>query len=125
MRLLAPLPGWTFAAALALSVVTVAQSQAPAAPTDVLPGSITYDDVRYPYPVQYLPFTTQSQDVRMAYMDVSPVGTPNGHVVVLLHGFNFGGFYFEDLVLVLVKEGLRSMVTDLDAFGVTLTSTSL
>ena len=29
----------------------------------------------------------------MAFMDVPPLGTPNGHTVVLLHGNNFAGFY--------------------------------
>src|SRR6187200_2675949 len=70
-----------------------AQTALPA-PKDVQPGSITYDDVPYPYPVSYLPLTVYGQDVRMAYMDVPPSGTANGRVVVLFHGMNFGGFYF-------------------------------
>ena len=61
----------------------------PKAPTDVKPGSITYDDIAYPYPVLYLPLTMYGQDVRMAYMDVPPNGPPNGRTVVLLHGMNF------------------------------------
>jgi pimeloyl-ACP methyl ester carboxylesterase len=93
------------------------QPPAPDVPKDVMPGSITYDDVPYPHPVQYLPFTTQAQDVRMAYMDVPPLGTPNGHVVVLLHGFNFGGFYFEEPINVLRKEGFRVVVPDQLGFG--------
>src|ERR1700728_1491363 len=63
-------------------------------PADVKPGSITYEDVPYPYPVTYLPLTLYGQDVRMAYMDIPPAGQPNGRAVVLLHGMNFGGFYF-------------------------------
>ena len=56
-----------------------AQAQGPAgpppkAPTDVKPGSITYDDIPYPYPVQFLPLTFYGQDVHMAYMDVPPAG---------------------------------------------------
>src|ERR1700724_2661486 len=66
----------------------------PKAPTDVKPGSITYDEIAYPYPVQYMPLTLYGQDVRMAYMDIPAAGTPNGRTVVLLHGMNFGGFYF-------------------------------
>ncbi len=66
----------------------------PTAPIDVKPGSITYDEIAYPYPVSYLPLTLYGQDVRMACMDVPPAGVPNGRVVVLLHGMNFGGFYF-------------------------------
>src|ERR1044071_8566471 len=71
-----------------------AQDAAPHAPKDIAPGSITYDDVPYPYPVSYLPLTVYGQDVRMAYMDVPPSGPPNGRTAMLFHGMNFGGFYF-------------------------------
>src|SRR6266478_2796215 len=64
------------------------------APSDVAPGSITYEDIPYPYPVKFLPLTLYGQDVRMAYMDIPPAGAANGRIVVLLHGMNFGGFYF-------------------------------
>jgi len=87
------------------------------APTDVQPGSITYEDVPYPYPVQYMPLSMYGQDVRMAYMDVSPEGTPNGHTVILFHGMNFGGFYFEGPINVLRKEGFRVVVPDQIGFG--------
>lgn len=112
--------GVLIGATLALSFSSHAQGQqqpAPPVPKDVMPGSITYDDVPYPYPVQYLPFSTQGQEVRMAYMDVPPLGSPNGHVVVLMHGFNFGGFYFEDPINVLRKEGFRVVVPDQIGFG--------
>ncbi len=87
------------------------------APTDVKPGSITYDDVAYPYPVSYLPLTVYGQDVRMAYMDVPPVGQPNGRTVVLFHGMNFGGFYFGGVIDALRKEGFRVVVPDQIGFG--------
>ena len=48
----------------------------------------------------------------MAYMDIAPAGTPNGRTVVLLHGMNFGGFYFEGPINVLRKEGFRVVVPD-------------
>ena len=96
----------------------------PKAPTDVTPGSITYEDVEYPYPVSYLPLTLYGQDVRMAYMDVPPAGSPrldpqsrNGRVVVLFHGMNFGGFYFSGLIDALRKEGFRVVVPDQIGFG--------
>ncbi len=87
------------------------------APTDVKPGSITYEDVPYPYPVSFLPLTMYGQDVRMAYMDVSPEGQPNGRTVVLFHGMNFGGFYFDGPINVLRKEGFRVVVPDQIGFG--------
>ena len=39
-----------------------------AQPTDVKPGSITYEEVEYPHPVKYFPLTMYGQDVRMAFM---------------------------------------------------------
>jgi pimeloyl-ACP methyl ester carboxylesterase len=89
----------------------------PKAPTDVKPGSITYEDIEYPYPVAYLPLTLYGQDVRMAYMDVPPAGQPNGRTVMLFHGMNFGGFYFSGPIEVLRKEGFRVVVPDQIGFG--------
>jgi len=92
-------------------------SDLPKAPADVKPGSITYEGIPYPYPVLTLPLTLYGQDVRMAYMDVPPAGTPNGRIVVLFHGMNFGGFYFAGVIEVLRKEGFRVVVPDQIGFG--------
>lgn len=93
--------------------------QQPAVPTpaDVKPGSITSEEVPYPHPSKYLPLTIYGQDVRMAFMDVAPSGTPNGHTVVLLHGNNFAGFYFGSTIDVLRKEGFRVVVPDQMGYG--------
>ena len=88
----------------------------PPAP-DVKPGSITSEDVAYPYPTSYLPLTLYGQDVRIAFMDVPPMGTPNGHTVVLLHGNNFAGFYFGGPIDVLRREGFRVVVPDQIGYG--------
>src|SRR5512141_1517701 len=87
------------------------------APADVAPGSITYEDIPYPHPVKTLPLTLYGQDVRMAYMDVPPAGAANGRQIVLLHGMNFGGFYFAGLIESLRKEGFRLIVPDQIGFG--------
>jgi pimeloyl-ACP methyl ester carboxylesterase len=100
--------------ALLFATAALGQQKAPA---DVKPGSITYEEVAYPYPVQYLPLTMYGQDVRMAYMDVPPVGAPNGRTVMLFHGMNFGGFYFAGPIDVLRKEGFRVVVPDQIGFG--------
>jgi pimeloyl-ACP methyl ester carboxylesterase len=103
---------------LCLLPAAYAQTDAlPKAPTDVKPGSITYEGVEYPYPVAYLPVTIYGQDARMAYMDVPPAGQPNGRTVVLFHGMNFGGFYFAGPIDVLRKEGFRVVVPDQIGFG--------
>jgi len=86
-------------------------------PADVKPGSITCEDVPYPYQSSYLPITLYGQDLRIAYMDVPPSGTPNGHTVVLLHGNNFAGFYFGGPIDVLRKEGFRVVVPDQIGYG--------
>jgi len=95
-----------------------AQTPAPAkAPADIKPGSITCEDVPYPYPTSYLPLTLYGQDLRIAYMDVAPSGSPNGHTVVLLHGNNFAGFYFGGPIDALRKEGFRVIVPDQIGYG--------
>ncbi|MFN7982927.1 MAG: alpha/beta hydrolase [Vicinamibacterales bacterium] len=86
-------------------------------PTDVKPTSITCEECPYPYPTSYLPLTLYGQDVRIAYMDVAPQGTPNGHTVVLLHGNNFAGFYFGVIIDALRKEGFRVVVPDQIGYG--------
>ena len=110
-----------FLAALVLApVLAAAQPQEVPpipTPTDVKPGSITSEDVDYPYPSKYLPLTLYGQDVRMAYMDVAPAGTPNGHTVMLFHGNNFAGFYFGNIIEALRKEGFRVIVPDQIGYG--------
>src|SRR5881394_2328639 len=86
-------------------------------PSDVKPGSITCEDVPYPYPSSYLPLTLYGQDVRMAFMDVAPQGQGNGRTVVLLHGNNFAGFYWGGPIDVLRKEGFRVVVPDQIGYG--------
>jgi pimeloyl-ACP methyl ester carboxylesterase len=101
----------------ALFVIGLLAQAAVAAPTDVKPGSITCEECPYPYPSSYLPLTVYGQDVRIAFMDVAPSGTPNGHTVVLLHGNNFAGFYFGGPIDALRKEGFRVVVPDQIGYG--------
>src|SRR3954451_20395372 len=86
-------------------------------PTNVKPGSITCDECPYPYPSKYLDLRVYMQDVRIAYMDVAPQATANGHVVLLLHGNNFGGFYFKALIDGFTAAGFRVIVPDQIGYG--------
>jgi len=79
--------------------------------------SINLEDVPYPHPVSFLSLEMYGQHVRMAYMDVAPTGTPNGRTVVLFHGFNFWGEYWEPTIEVLAREGYRVVVTDQIGYG--------
>jgi len=108
-------------APLALAAAGVCAQDNPAAswptPTDIKAGSITCEECPYPYPSKYLPLNVYGQDVRLAYMDVAPQGTANGHTVLLLHGNNFGGFYFANIIDALSKEGFRVVVPDQLGYG--------
>src|SRR5438067_5592173 len=87
------------------------------APADVKPGSINCEDVAYPYSTSSLPITLYGQDLRISYMDVPPLGQPNGHTVVLLHGNNFAGFYFGGVIDAIRKEGFRVIAPDQIGYG--------
>ncbi|MFM8535790.1 MAG: alpha/beta fold hydrolase [Acidimicrobiia bacterium] len=112
---------FALAAAVALMVPASALAQQkPAAtppPPDVKPGSITCEECPYPYPSSYLPLTLYGQDVRMAFMDVAPQGTANGHTVMIFHGNNFAGFYFGSIIDALKAEGFRVIVPDQIGYG--------
>ena len=104
-------------AGAALQSQASAQMPADVAPSDIAAGSITDEDVPYPYSVKFLPLTLYVQDVRLAYMDISPAGAPNGKTAMLFHGMNFGGFYFGSPIEALRKAGFRVIVPDQIGFG--------
>lgn len=70
----------------------------------------------YPFAVRTLELRSQQQTVTMAYMDVAP-DRPNGRAVVLLHGKNFGSFYWEPTIRFLVARGYRVIAPDQIGFG--------
>jgi pimeloyl-ACP methyl ester carboxylesterase len=87
------------------------------APRYTEPLGIALEAYPYPYPVQMLPLSIEGQGVRMAYMDVAPVGAANGQAVVLLHGKNFYGSYWENTIRTLTAAGFRVVVPDQIGFG--------
>lgn len=90
-----------------------AQSDAPTVP----PLGIAMEGYPYPHPVRYLPLTIDGEAVRMAYMDVAPTREANGKSVVLLHGKNFYGAYWENTITALTNAGYRVVVPDQIGFG--------
>jgi pimeloyl-ACP methyl ester carboxylesterase len=108
------------AALLAVALVFIAAvhaAQQEVSPTDVKPGSITGEDIPYPYSTDYLSIRLYGQDLRLAYMDVAPMGAANGRTVLLLHGNNFAGFYFGGMIDVLRRQGFRVVVPDQIGYG--------
>jgi pimeloyl-ACP methyl ester carboxylesterase len=101
----------TIAAVLAISALTAASR------ADETPAlGIRLEKFDYPYPVALLPLKTQNQSLEMAYMDVAPA-TPNGETVVLLHGKNFCGAYWEQTAKDLAARGFRVVIPDQIGFG--------
>jgi pimeloyl-ACP methyl ester carboxylesterase len=78
---------------------------------------IALDEYPYPWPVHFLPLTIEGQELRMAYMDVPASGAANGRVVVLLHGKNFGGYYWRGVAQALAAAGFRVIVPDQVGWG--------
>ena len=80
------------------------------------PYGIDLEGFAYPYPVHLLPLVNDGEQLRMAYMDVTPP-QPNGRTVVLLHGRNFPSSYWAGAVKTLVDAGYRVVVPDQIGFG--------
>jgi pimeloyl-ACP methyl ester carboxylesterase len=78
--------------------------------------SITLDNVKYPFPVQFMPAVVEGQSISMAYMDVKPANA-NGKTVMLFHGKNFGGYYWTNVINALTAKGYRVIVPDQMGFG--------
>ena len=70
----------------------------------------------YPFEVKFHRFKSQRQDLQMAYMDVNPE-RGGGKTILLLHGKNFSGAYWEETIKALSKEGHRVLVPDQIGFG--------
>ena len=79
------------------------------------PG-IELQNTTYPFPVQYYNLTEQKQALHMAYMDVKPTRS-NGHTVLLLHGKNFSGSYWDSTATRLQQAGYRVIIPDQVGFG--------
>ncbi len=70
----------------------------------------------YPFDVQALELDMQGREVELVYMDVHPASEPEG-TVLLLHGKNFSGAYWERTMRALVERGYRVIAPDQIGFG--------
>ncbi|WP_374035008.1 alpha/beta fold hydrolase [Bdellovibrio bacteriovorus] len=104
--------------ALLLTTACASTNTKPVADTASTKG---FDSVlstyQYPFPVHFYTFKSQGQDLNMAYMDIAPAQENNKGTIVLLHGKNFPGAYFETLIRSLSGEGFRVIVPDQIGFG--------
>lgn len=66
----------------------------------------------YDFPVQRYEFTSQRNDLSMAYLDVAPTGSANGQVAVLLHGKNFCAGTWDATIRTLAADGYRVIAPD-------------
>jgi pimeloyl-ACP methyl ester carboxylesterase len=88
------------------------------APSYAEPLGIALETWPYPFPVQFLPVEVEGQSLRMAYMDVKPEGAgAEAPAVLLLHGKNFFGAYWEGTIKALTGAGMRVIVPDQLGFG--------
>jgi pimeloyl-ACP methyl ester carboxylesterase len=81
------------------------------------PLGIGLEAVPYPWPVRFIPLNIEGQDLRMSFMDIPALASPNGRVAVLMHGKNFGGYYFADVANMLSAVGYRVIVPDQIGWG--------
>jgi pimeloyl-ACP methyl ester carboxylesterase len=78
---------------------------------------ICLEEYEYPYPVRFLPLSSDLQPVSMAYMDIPPGREPNGKTVVLMHGKAFGCYYFRNVIEALTGAGYRVVAPDQIGWG--------
>jgi len=84
--------------------------------SELKPLDLMLTNYDYPYAVNYLNFSSQQQDLVMAYMDVKP-DVFNGKTIMLLHGKNFNGAYWNTTIEALNNAGYRVIVPDQIGFG--------
>ena len=72
---------------------------------------IRLSNYEYPFPVNFIQLDVQQQNLEMAYMDIQPEDY-NGKNVLLLHGKNFNGAYWETTAEALLKKRYLVIIPD-------------
>ena len=73
------------------------------------------DGFKYPFEVNTFKLNSQNQDLKMRYMDIGDKDARK--VIVLLHGKNFSGYYWERVAEDLLKRKYRVIIPDQIGFG--------
>lgn len=84
--------------------------------SQIKPLDAMLSEYKYPYEVHFLDLKSQDNVLKMAYMDVQPQ-KPNGKTIMLLHGKNFNGAYWEKTAKDLSDKGFRVIIPDQIGFG--------
>lgn len=72
--------------------------------------------INYPYEVKKITLYPEGIAAQMAYMDVKSKEEPNKNIL-LLHGKNFNGYYWKDVITFFEKKGYRVIVPDQIGWG--------
>jgi pimeloyl-ACP methyl ester carboxylesterase len=96
---------------VAVAAAVLGSSDAFAQPADQPAYGPELQGFEYPYPVAHYRFSSQGQELDMAYLDVKPQ-SPNGQTAVLLHGKNFCAATWEGTIKALSDAGYRVIALD-------------
>lgn len=86
------------------------------APFSAAVADVNLDTFDYPHQVERYAFNSQQTELEMAYMDY-PASESQIGTVVLLHGKNFSGAYFQQTAESLSSAGFRVITPDQIGFG--------
>lgn len=84
--------------------------------SQIKPLDAMLSNYQYPFEVHFKDLKSQNQTLKMAYMDVKPKKS-NGKTIMLLHGKNFNGAYWEKTAKDLSDKGFRVIIPDQIGFG--------
>lgn len=84
--------------------------------SQIRPLDAMLSDYQYPFEVHFMNFKSQDNQLKMAYMDIKPQKS-NGKTIMLLHGKNFNGAYWERTAKDLSSKGFRVIIPDQIGFG--------
>lgn len=73
------------------------------------------DGFAYPFEVKTFDFNSQNKTLKMRYMDIGDKNAKK--TIVLLHGKNFAGYYWESVANDLVNSNYRVIIPDQIGFG--------